>query len=143
MPDVDLVRHTITVASPKGGPERAFTRPLPKALQERLTQLKAERPDRSAWDWPPAGAKHFSNFFRRVQGERGIPRYCFHCLRVTYISRGIRSGVPENMMMRLVNHASTTINRIYQRHNLADLATYDAMIKPLEAAPDAAGKEAS
>lgn len=55
-------------------------------------------------------------------GVKGIlPHLCFHCCRVTVISRMARAGVPERLCMEWVGHASTAVHRIYQRVRSDDL----------------------
>jgi integrase len=49
---------------------------------------------------------------------------CFHCLRVTYVNRLRRAGVPREAAMRLVNHASELIHQIYQREKVEDVAQW-------------------
>ena len=49
---------------------------------------------------------------------------CFHCLRVTYVNRLRRAGVPREAAMRLVNHASELIHQICQREKVKDVAQW-------------------
>jgi hypothetical protein len=48
----------------------------------------------------------------------------FHCLRVIYVNRLRRAGVPREASMRLVNHASELIHQIYQREKVEDVAQW-------------------
>jgi hypothetical protein len=50
-----------------------------------------------------------------------LPHLTFHCTRVTFITRGAKQGVPQSKMMKLVNHASEEIHRVYQRLVVADV----------------------
>jgi integrase len=50
-----------------------------------------------------------------------LPHLCFHCCRVTVISRMARAGIPERLIMEWVGHASTAVHRIYQRVRADDL----------------------
>lgn len=50
-----------------------------------------------------------------------LPHLCFHCCRVTVISRMARAGIPERLIMEWVGHASTAVHRIYQRVRFDDL----------------------
>ncbi len=45
----------------------------------------------------------------------------YNCLRVTYVNRLRRAGVPREAAMRLVNHASELIHRIYQREKIVSV----------------------
>jgi integrase len=114
---VDFHQMTITFPSPKGGTARAFTRPLPAALLPILQPLAGR-----TWshDFPFQPSRAFTGFFQRV-GIRGV---CVHCLRVTYITRLHRSGVPLAAAMRLVNHSSEAVHRIYRRLQVDDVRRY-------------------
>lgn len=129
MPDVDLANRSITIRSPKGGAERGFSIPYDDALAPLLARLKAARPQQTAWDWPPSPAKMLWTFFRKCSEKHGLPHYSFHCLRVTFITRGARRGVPQAVMMKLVNHASAAVHRIYQRLSLGDTRQYLAQLR--------------
>lgn len=52
------------------------------------------------------------------------PHLCFHCLRVTYVNRLRRAGVPREAAMRLVNHSSELIHQVYQREKVEDVAQW-------------------
>lgn len=127
MPDVDLEKRTITIGNPKGGRKRGFSIPFDDVLAPLLTKAKREQPNGFLFDWPDYKGGHTKlwwKFFRNVAKKHGIPHYCFHCTRVTFITRGARNGVPERVMMKLVNHANTTIHRIYLRLNIDDTRDY-------------------
>lgn len=66
----------------------------------------------------PLHDQHASFSLNLFRCELKLGHLCFHCTRVTFITRGARAGVPESAMMKMVNHASKEIHRIYQR--LAD-----------------------
>jgi hypothetical protein len=53
-----------------------------------------------------------------------VPHLCFHCLRVTYVNRLRRAAVPKEAAIRLVNHASELVHKIYQREKVADVAQW-------------------
>ncbi|HEY5706308.1 MAG TPA: site-specific integrase [Terrimicrobiaceae bacterium] len=114
---VDFERKTITFENPKGGRTRGFTRPLPVALEPILRPLIGRE---FTHDFPSQPSRCFQNFFRRV-GVRGVS---FHTLRVSYVTRLHRAGVPLSAAMRLVNHSSEAVHRIYQRLNVDDVRPY-------------------
>lgn len=58
-------------------------------------------------------------FFKAI----GLPHLCFHCTRVTVITRMARAGVPISQAMRYVGHASTAVHKIYQRLAASDLSS--------------------
>lgn len=118
---VDFVSNVITIAAPKGGKKRAFSRPLPSSLVPILRELRAAG-RKSAVEVPSGkGVKPIALQWRAFFDSVGMPHLSFHCTRVTFITRGCRSGIPENIMMKLVNHAGKEISRIYQRLNVEDL----------------------
>ena len=114
---LDFDRMAITFESPKGGRSKAFTRPLPTALESTFRPLC----DRAfSHDFPAQPSRGFQNFFKRVC----IRHVCFHCLRVSYVTRLHRAAVPVSAAMRLINHSSEAVHRIYQRLNVEDVRPY-------------------
>lgn len=124
---VDWSLRVILIEKPKGGRGKAFSIPIYETVEVML---------REWWD---SGAPQFlamtdaerkitgitwTKFFRSID----LPHVCFHCTRVTFISRGARAGIPEGMMMKLVNHASADVHRIYQRLPPGDAAMMVAKI---------------
>ena len=138
--DVDLENRTITFRKPKGGEKRAFTVPIRDELFVLFQRLKKEGRSH-AFDFPRMPSKHWWMFFKKI----GLSQYCFHCLRVTFITHACRSGLNEREVMLLVNHASTTIHRIYQRWRVADLRHPLQRIRlhPLEGGPPGGSSDAS
>lgn len=132
LPNVDTERRTIGLDAPKGGAARAFTIPYDAPeLAALLVRLKAERGEAWAFDWPAnLPSKVWFLFFRRVAAALGLPCYSFHCLRVSFITRGAKAGIPENMMQKLVNHAGTTVHRAYQRLSIEDARPYLSKLHP-------------
>lgn len=111
---IDLERREIHFPDAKGG--RPFTAPLRAELIPLLTKLKAERTG-YVFDFPDhMPSKHWWVFFKRLK----LP-YSLHCLRVTFITRAARAGVPERELCRLVNHANVLINRTYSRLRAQDV----------------------
>ncbi len=116
--DVDLTRRFIHFPQAKG--DKPFTVPLRDELLPLFEQLKRERPGKRAFDLPcptwNLASLAFWKFFDRLK----LP-YSIHCTRVTFITQLARAGVPSGDAMRLVNHASHEIHRIYQRFQPEDL----------------------
>lgn len=122
--DVDSVRQTFTVRV-KGGD--VFTTKFDNFLLPLFRRLKEDRgKDARALGMPHDASKQWWFFFRRIKR----PQYCFHCLRVTFITRGARAGVPEAVMMKLAHHASETIHRVYTRLSVEDTGKYLEMFSP-------------
>ena len=111
---VDLANRFIHFPDTKG--DKPFTVPLRDELLPLFSRLKQEGRKR-AFEMPGLPSKDFWQFFKRIN----LPQYCVHCCRVTFITRGARAGIRKDDMMRLVNHASEEIHRIYQRFQPEDL----------------------
>lgn len=127
---VDLARGTLFFPAPKGGRRRAYTIPLPQSLRPLFEELLQTRA-RYTLDFPPVPSKEWRFFFDSLQ----MPHLCFHCCRVTFITKLARANVPLSVAMRLVNHASLTIHRIYQRVCLDDLRAWTGKLDPAPPAP--------
>lgn len=111
--DVDWVRTTVTLHE-KGG--NTYTVPLHPALVTLFTKLKSAGCVR-ACELPYNPSKKWRQFFNRINR----PQYCFHCCRVTVITRLARNNVPENLAMKFVGHRSTDVHRVYQKLRPDDL----------------------
>jgi hypothetical protein len=119
----------------KGG--KIFTTALNPALIPMIRKLRAVGAERTCllprmatkdWHWLLKG--------RPDRGWKGIcPKACFHCTRVTAITRMARNNVPIQKTMRFVNHADQAVHRIYQRLQADDL---DLCVEALKFAPTSA-----
>ena len=128
--NIDLKRKTVTFANPKGGKARAFTVPLPDPLVPLLRKLKREGYTHTLLNPPAMMGKAWWEFFKE---DLKRPDLCFHCCRVTFVTRLARAGVPQSSAMRLVNHSSTLVHRIYQRLGVDDVRSYHrAVAIPLD-----------
>jgi hypothetical protein len=123
---IDLQRSTIMfLAKGRGGKKHVFTTRLHDGLRSLIESLiKAGRS--TTCDMPVMASKDFHFFFKEV----GIKDACFHCTRVTVVTRLARAGVPVSIAMAYVGHASETIHRIYQKLQPADAAPAVAAIQP-------------
>lgn len=106
---VDLARMTVMFSAKGrgGGEKHVFTTKIHPAIVPLLRSLK-EAGETITCILPRMAAKEWHNFF----GEIGLPHLCFHCTRVTVITRMARAGVPISQAMAYVGHASETIHRI-------------------------------
>jgi len=93
-----------------------FTTFLHHGLRPLMASLKASGATVTC-TLPQMPSKEWWAFFREI----GLPHLCFHCLRVSAITRMAQAGVPIAKAMRYVSHASLTIHRIYQRLAPEDL----------------------
>ena len=113
---IDFKRRTVTFIDPKGGPTKAFTRYLPTSLIPMLKEIQDSGAIFTV-ELPPNASQLFSNFLDSI----GLKSHCFHSTRVTYITRLARNPkIHERDAMKLVNHASVTVHRIYQRLRVED-----------------------
>jgi integrase len=116
---LDFAENKITFPFPKGGETRAFSIPMPSALRSRL-KLICDTDQRFTVEFPFQPSRRWQQCFIKVK----MPHLCFHCLRVTYVNRLRRAGVPREAAMRLVNHSSELVHQIYQRERVDDVAEW-------------------
>ena len=114
---VDFKEDKITFPSPKGGEDRAFSVPMPTALRPLFQKLRKQK---FTVEFPFQPSRRWQQFFIKIK----MPHLTFHCLRVTYVNRLRRASVPREAAMRLVNHASELIHKIYQREKVEDVAQW-------------------
>lgn len=127
---IDEARGTITFRQ-KGN--RIFTTRLHDGLRPLVAELRAAGLERTCV-LPAMPSKHWHWFFkgRTDSGHhaKGVaPKLCFHCTRVTVITRLARAGVPIAQAMAYVGHADQEIHRIYQRLAAPDLAAATAALR--------------
>ena len=133
---VDFRENKITFPHPKGGEDRAFSIPMLSAIRPLLERL-ANEGCRYTLEFPFQPSWRWQQFFIKVKK----PHLCFHCLRVTYVNRLRRAGVPREAAMRLVNHASELIHQIYQREKVEDLVQWrDAVQFPTGGSDETSSK---
>lgn len=124
--DIDFISKTIKIEDPKGGRKKAFSRPLPSSLVPLLKGLR-DAGKTHTWDAPVGkGTKPLSMQWRDFFDSIGMRHLSFHCTRVTWITREVRKGTPERIVMKLANHANKEVSRIYQKLNLDDVRQYVA-----------------
>jgi len=108
--NINLKRNTVHFNYQKNG--EPFTVKIAPGVRPLLEKLVARRGNR-LFEIPENDSKPFSNLFK----ELGMAKenYCFHCTRVTVITRMALADVPIAKAMRYVNHASEEIHRIYAK----------------------------
>jgi integrase len=121
---VDIQENKITFPSPKGGENRAFSIPLPTTLKDVLNRLTTQG-RKYTLEFPFQPSRRWQQFFIKIKKEH----LCFHCLRVTFVNRLRRAGVPREIAMRLVNHASELVHKIYQREKVDDVMPWCDAVK--------------
>lgn len=121
MSQIDEVAGTITFRQ-KG--DRVFTTRLHDGLRPLVAALRKAGAKRTCI-LPRMAAKHWHWLLsgRPERNQAGVaPGVCFHCTRVTVITRLARAGVPMAQAMAYVGHADESIHRIYQRLQAPDLS---------------------
>ena len=111
--NVNFETGEIKVPHPKGGARKAFTHAASETLLVYLRQLFDDG-RKVTWTLPKGTLPGlvWRKFFDSVK----LPHpACFHCTRVSYVSRGARAGIPESVMCEQVNHDDTLVHRIYKR----------------------------
>jgi hypothetical protein len=117
--NVDFGENKITFVAPKGGESRAFSVPMPTALRPLFEALRKAK-QKFTVEFPFQPSRRWQQFFAKIKKAH----LCFHCLRVTYVNRLRRAGVPREAAMRLVNHSSELIHQVYQREKVEDVAQW-------------------
>ncbi len=129
--DVDMANLEITLNA-KGG--LRYTTMLNPALVPLFKKLKAAR---KQFTYPPP-ARHSEHsllwfkFFDKLRGEdASFKNISHHSGRVTVVSRMERAGAAEKAVMQLVNHASTTVHRVYRKIKSSELLPYWSAASPV------------
>lgn len=110
-----------------------YTVPIHPGLRPLLDQLRAAGATITC-TLPDNVSQVWTRFFKgRAERDTApfLPHLCFHCTRVTVITRFARAGVPVQQAMAYVHHANELIHRIYQRLKPADvMKCVDALTYP-------------
>jgi integrase len=104
---VDLARNVIRLRT-KGKGLGEF--PLSPRLRPLFRNLISSVTSRSL-DLPAGASGDFARFFRSI----GLGHITFHSTRVSFITRCHEAGIPQEHVMRLCGHCSTTVHQIYVR----------------------------
>lgn len=132
---VSLARGHIVIEKPKGGRKRSFGIEIYPEIELMIRKFMNGR-DKRLWEMPEKERGLNGLIWRKFFDCIGMPHLCFHCTRVTFITRGAIAGVPESAMMKMVNHGSKQIHRIYQRLAAPDSLRLRATI-PIPTCDDA------
>jgi integrase len=119
---INFDRKTITFIDPKGG--KPYVAPLPDSLIPMLLKIKKSKATHTL-RLNQNSSTQFSNFLRKI----GLKTHSFHCTRVTFVTRLARAGVPLREAMKMVNHSSETVHKIYSRLNADDLKPYVNVVR--------------
>ena len=99
----------------KGG--REHTAPLHPDLIP-LVEKARKTKRKTLVELPQYAGKVWWHFFRQID----LSHLCFHCTRVTVITKLARTNAPESHTMAYVGHANETVHAIYRRLKAADVA---------------------
>ena len=129
---VRVATGDILIEHPKGGRRREFAIPIYDSIRGMIEEFVKSK-EQFIWDAPRGTLTglEWSRFFKASAAY--VPGLCFHSTRVTFITRGMRAGIPESVMMRMVNHAEKDISRVYQRWTSEDVRRYAARLPSLAA----------
>lgn len=109
---IDWQRSTVQFLAKRG---KMFTTVIHPQLVPMLRELQRDGKTHTL-EWPAMPTKDWHLFFKEI----GLPHLCFHCTRVTAVTRMARAGVPIQQAMAYVGHANETIHRVYMRLQPAD-----------------------
>ena len=118
--NIDFERKTIHFPKPKGGYGEAFTCPLPDSLIPMLLKIKATGAKYTCV--LPSNASQMIN--SKIIKKAATKKHSFKCTRVSFITACHRAGIPLAVCMRLVNHASELVHKIYNRLDVDDVKQY-------------------
>jgi integrase len=99
----------------KGG--KIHTAPLHEDLSDLVARARAEKREHLV-ELPPNASVRFGTFFRR----KGYVGLCFHCTRVTVVTRLCRAGFSESQTMAYVGHSTALVHAIYAKLKAPDVA---------------------
>jgi integrase len=106
---IDIRRMTIGFRT-KGHKDTLAEFPLSPNLIPLIHELKAQGRV-TTFDMPAMPGKAWWKFFRKIK----LGHICFHCTRVTFITRCYEQGIAQADVMRLVGHSSHQVHLIYPR----------------------------
>lgn len=119
---IDFERRRISYDTVKGGDGKRFTHPMDARAVDSLRTLVAERKKdskqaKTLCDIPLLASVEW----RRFLDTLSLGHLSHHGLRVTWITRAAKAGVPLNQAKRFVNHGSNAVHNIYVRLNADDI----------------------
>lgn len=120
--DIDLRRGTITFRA-KGG--KVFATALHQNLRPLVERLAKAGATHTCGPIPLLASKRWREFFDELE----LRHLCFHCTRVTVVTKLARAGIPEQQAMAYVGHSSELVHKIYQRLKPADVSAAAAAVR--------------
>lgn len=114
---VSIRGRTITLTDAKRqetDPRKNFTVPM----NDQLAEFMASITWYDGYTLPPLH-RTMNRDYNALLGK-GAHGVTSHCLRVSFVSRCHRAGLGEHEAMRLVNHSTRLVHRMYSRLNVED-----------------------
>lgn len=118
MTAVSLEANTLRfIGKGRNGVPKIFTTALHPGLRPLMQDL-VKAGAGTTCRHPKMPSLQWFRFLNRI----GMGHLCFHCTRVTVITRLARAGVPMPQAMRFVGHSSEQVHAIYQKLKCDDLS---------------------
>src|SRR5581483_4195918 len=117
---IDLQSKTLRIRDAKRketDSKKYFTVPIHPKLLQLLTNLKRRNVDGVTCSVSGDKNGRINKVIKKTLNDT----FSFHCYRVTFVTRCHRGGLTESEAMRLVNHSSSLVHRIYSRLNVDDV----------------------
>ena len=130
MSRVDFDKKLIWIEDSKrdeGDPRKIYAVPMPDSLINYLLTLKGQ--ERTTQVLTREMNRTFNIVLKASTGATS------HSLRVSFISRCHRAGLSEAQAMRLVNHSTRMVHRIYSRLSVDDARAAMAQVAPPPLSP--------
>ncbi len=124
--NLDFAAGTIRLRDAKrkeGDPRKYFTVPMHNSLKPTLLALL----NKGATETCSLSQDKNGRINKAIR-KAGVVA-SFHSLRVTYVTRCHRAGLSQSEAMRLTNHSSVLIHRIYSRLNVEDVRQAQSKIQ--------------
>lgn len=115
------VKSMVVVFNVKGGKQHAA--PLHKDLLPLVAKAKKEKRGVLV-RLPQQPSPRWGEFFASI----GMDDLCFHCTRVTVVTRLCEAGFSESQTMAYVGHASEAVHAIYRKMRPTALASLGSVL---------------
>ncbi len=123
--NIDFAAGTIRLRDAKrneNDPRKYFTVPIHERLRPLLQSLQVQGRIVTV-----NLSRDFNGRINKFFRSAGV-NASFHSLRVTFVTRCHRGGLSESQAMRMTNHSSMLVHRIYSRLNVDDVRKFQAQI---------------
>lgn len=119
----------ILIEKPKGGRKKEFGIPIYSSIRPMIEKWYYHEKSPYLWTCTKEENQISGLIWHKFFHETiSMPHLAFKCTRITFITDGLRRKIPENVMLKMVNHASKLINRLYQRWTSDDVRHYAELL---------------